>query len=183
MIDVEGVSDNHVIVKYVGEQKPAYQTDGSAGADVCSAVDVVIMPGKSAVVPTGLKIELPPDHECQVRSRSGLAAKHGVFVLNSPGTVDCFSSDSVILTPMGKKSIFDLRINDVVFSLNEETLQIEKDVIGAILDVGERHVIRLTLDDDSELCVTPETLIYTRDGLKRASELTFDDDIIVQHDS
>lgn len=88
MIDVEGVSDNHVIVKYVGEQKPAYQTDGSAGADVCSAVDVVIMPGKSAVVPTGLKIELPPDHECQVRSRSGLAAKHGVFVLNSPGTID-----------------------------------------------------------------------------------------------
>lgn len=88
MIDVEGVSDNHVIVKYVGEQKPAYQTDGSAGADVCSAVDVVIMPGKSAVVPTGLKIELPPDHECQVRSRSGLAAKHGVFVLNSPGTCD-----------------------------------------------------------------------------------------------
>jgi dUTP pyrophosphatase len=69
---------------------PAYQSDGAAGFDLLAAIDVPIelAPGARALVPTGLAIALPPGYEAQVRPRSGLAARHGVTVLNSPGTVD-----------------------------------------------------------------------------------------------
>ena len=71
---------------------PAYQSAHAAGLDLLAAVPeaepVVLMPGARALVPTGLTIALPPGYEAQVRPRSGLAAKHGVTVLNTPGTID-----------------------------------------------------------------------------------------------
>ena len=71
---------------------PAYQSADAAGLDLLAAVPadtpLILPPGKYAMVPTGLTIALPPGYEAQVRPRSGLAAKHGVTVLNSPGTVD-----------------------------------------------------------------------------------------------
>lgn len=71
---------------------PAYQSTDAAGLDLVAAVPetapLVLAPGKHAMVPTGLTIALPPGYEAQVRPRSGLAAKHGVTVLNSPGTID-----------------------------------------------------------------------------------------------
>jgi dUTP pyrophosphatase len=71
---------------------PAYQSAHAAGLDLLAAVPedapMVIAPGKHVLVPTGLIIALPPGFEAQVRPRSGLAAKHGVTVLNAPGTVD-----------------------------------------------------------------------------------------------
>ena len=71
---------------------PAYQSAHAAGLDLLAAVPeaapLVLGPGQRALVPTGLTIALPPGHEAQVRPRSGLAAKHGVTVLNAPGTVD-----------------------------------------------------------------------------------------------
>ena len=71
---------------------PAYQSAHAAGLDLLAAVPegspLVLAPGKHALVPTALTIALPPGYEAQVRPRSGLAAKHGVTVLNSPGTVD-----------------------------------------------------------------------------------------------
>lgn len=67
---------------------PHYQTIGSAGLDLHSIEAAIIEPGKWTLVGTGLKINLPGGTEGQVRSRSGLAAKHGVSVLNSPGTID-----------------------------------------------------------------------------------------------
>ena len=71
---------------------PAYQTTEAAGLDLMAAVPdgepLTLSPGKYALVPTGLAIALPAGHEAQVRPRSGLAAKHGVTVLNSPGTID-----------------------------------------------------------------------------------------------
>jgi dUTP pyrophosphatase len=71
---------------------PAYQSADAAGLDLVAAVGettpLVLAPGKHAMVPTGLTIALPPGFEAQVRPRSGLAAKHGVSVLNSPGTID-----------------------------------------------------------------------------------------------
>jgi dUTP pyrophosphatase len=74
------VDDNDLI--------PKYQTQGSAGCDLYSNEYLKIKPGQRAMVATGLKIELPPGFEAQVRTRSGLAAKYGITVLNSPGTVD-----------------------------------------------------------------------------------------------
>lgn len=67
---------------------PHYQTIGSAGLDLHSIEATTIEPGTWSLVGTGLKINLPGGTEGQVRSRSGLAAKHGISVLNSPGTID-----------------------------------------------------------------------------------------------
>jgi dUTP pyrophosphatase len=72
---------------------PSYQSDGAAGMDLLAAVPsgapLRLSPGKRALVPTGLILELPPGFEAQVRPRSGLALRHGITVLNSPGTIDC----------------------------------------------------------------------------------------------
>jgi len=71
---------------------PAYETTGSAGMDLRAAVPedapLTLAPGARALVPTGLKIALEPGYEAQVRPRSGLALKHGITCLNSPGTID-----------------------------------------------------------------------------------------------
>jgi dUTP pyrophosphatase len=71
---------------------PAYQSEGAAGLDLMAAVPedapVVIAPGQRALIPTGIALALPPGTEGQVRPRSGLAARHGITVLNAPGTID-----------------------------------------------------------------------------------------------
>jgi dUTP pyrophosphatase len=71
---------------------PAYQTAHAAGLDLLAAVPadapLTLAPGARALVPTGIAIALPPDCEAQVRPRSGLAVKHGLTVLNTPGTID-----------------------------------------------------------------------------------------------
>ena len=71
---------------------PAYQSAHAAGLDLLAAVPedspLVLLPGQRALVPTGLTIALPSGYEAQVRPRSGLASKHGVTVLNAPGTID-----------------------------------------------------------------------------------------------
>lgn len=69
---------------------PDYATGGSAGLDVAAAVPepLELPPGGRALIPTGLEVQLPPGYELQVRPRSGLALRHGVTVLNAPGTID-----------------------------------------------------------------------------------------------
>ena len=69
---------------------PEYKTAGAAGADVCALIesDLLLKAGSRAIIPTGLFFEIPEGYEIQVRPRSGLAAKNGVTVLNTPGTID-----------------------------------------------------------------------------------------------
>ncbi|OYT69746.1 MAG: deoxyuridine 5'-triphosphate nucleotidohydrolase [Armatimonadetes bacterium JP3_11] len=69
---------------------PSYQTDGSAGVDLYAAVKepLTLQPGERALVPTGIRIALPPGYEAQVRPRSGLALRHGIGMVNAPGTID-----------------------------------------------------------------------------------------------
>ena len=78
------------VVNASKEALPAYQTPLSAGMDLRANVaePVVLQPGQRTLVPTGLRIELPAGYEAQIRPRSGLALKHGITVLNSPGTID-----------------------------------------------------------------------------------------------
>lgn len=90
-----------------GAKIPSYQTLGAAGADVSAFIkeDIVLKTGERTFVPTGIKIAIPEGFEVQVRPRSGLAAKNGVTVLNTPGTID---SDyrgeiKVILINLGKE--------------------------------------------------------------------------------
>lgn len=80
-------------IKVINKSKhplPEYATGASAGLDLRASLDapVVLKPLERAMIPTGLFIELPVGYEAQVRPRSGLAAKHGITVLNSPGTID-----------------------------------------------------------------------------------------------
>lgn len=69
---------------------PSYQTPGSAGLDLCAALPEAIRlePRERRLIPTGLVLEIPPGFEGQVRPRSGLALKHGISIVNSPGTID-----------------------------------------------------------------------------------------------
>ncbi len=73
-----------------GLDLPAYATSGAAGMDLRAAVEepLVLEPGGRALVPTGLKIAVPPGYEAQVRARSGLALRHGILLPNAPGTID-----------------------------------------------------------------------------------------------
>lgn len=86
---------------------PAYQTALAAGLDLTAAVALTIAPGARALVPTGLAIALPEGFEAQVRPRSGLAVKHGLTVLNSPGTIDADyrGEIQVILINLGPESV------------------------------------------------------------------------------
>jgi dUTP pyrophosphatase len=67
---------------------PRYMTPGAAGLDLCADEAVELSPGERRLVPTGLSLEIPPGYEGQVRPRSGLALRHGVGMVNAPGTVD-----------------------------------------------------------------------------------------------
>ena len=86
---------------------PQYATEGSAGMDVCAAVqsDVQIAPLETKLIPTGFSIELPNGYEAQIRPRSGLALKHQIGILNSPGTIDSDYRGEVgiLLTNFGKE--------------------------------------------------------------------------------
>lgn len=88
---------------------PVYGTSQSAGADLsaCLDEDLVIVAGSYAKVPTGISIELPMGYEAQVRPRSGLAAKYGLTVLNSPGTIDSDYRGEVcvLLVNLGKQDV------------------------------------------------------------------------------
>ena len=87
---------------------PCYMSDGASGIDLLASVaeDVVLEPGQTRLIPTGMRISLPVGYEAQVRPRSGLALKHGLTVLNSPGTVDADyrGEIGVILANLGSES-------------------------------------------------------------------------------
>lgn len=113
---------------------PKYQTAGAAGLDLHASESAVIAAGSHATISTGLMMEIPQGWEGQVRSRSGLAAKNGVFVLNSPGTVDVDFRGiiKVILANMGT-SEFRVKMGDriaqIVFAQAPQVAVTEVDII------------------------------------------------------
>jgi dUTP pyrophosphatase len=119
---------------------PRYMSDRAAGMDLCAAVEgeVTLAPGRRLLVPTGIRIAVPPGYEAQVRPRSGLAAKHGVTVLNSPGTIDADYRGEVcvILINHGQQP-FTIRRGDRIAQL----------VIAPVTRVTVKQVDRL--DDTS----------------------------------
>lgn len=106
-----------------GASLPEYQSNGSAGADLRALLDepVILPPGKTKLIPTGIFIEIPEGYEAQIRPRSGLALKHGITFLNSPGTID---SDyrgeiKIIMTNFGDENFTienGMRIGQIVFA-------------------------------------------------------------------
>lgn len=83
---------NKILVKILGSEEfvPSYSSLFAAGADLkaCITDPIILKPGKRTMVNTGIRMEIPSDYEAQVRPRSGLAAKYGITVLNTPGTID-----------------------------------------------------------------------------------------------
>lgn len=106
MIEVQVINKSH-------HELPSYATEGSAGLDVRANLDapVTLVPLKPTMIPTGLFLSIPRGYECQVRPRSGLAAKHGVTVANAPGTVD---SDY-----RGEVKVILVNLSDVPFVVND----------------------------------------------------------------
>jgi len=120
-----------------GLELPAYQTAHAAGLDLLAAVPeetpVTMQPGQRALIPTGLMIAVPPGYEAQVRPRSGLALKHGITVLNSPGTVDA--------DYRGEVSVLLINHGDEPFTIRRGE-RIAQLVIAA---VAQAHLVAVTL--------------------------------------
>ena len=123
-IEFKKLNDNAVL--------PSFANEGDAGLDICSVQDLVLEPGKRALVKTGVAIQLPKGWEAQVRSRSGLAYKHGVAVLNSPGTIDepYRGEIGVILINHGEEP-YSISVGDRIAQL---VLRRTEDVIPVFVD-------------------------------------------------
>ena len=117
---------------------PKYETDGSSGLDIAANVkeNILIRPGKSEIIPTGLAVSIPKNFEIQIRPRSGLAAKNQISILNTPGTIDADYRGElkVILINLGNKSF-----------LVEKGLRIAQIVLCPIIKANIKEVD--TLDD------------------------------------
>lgn len=113
---------------------PAYQTEGASGLDVPSAVALEIEPGGWARVGTGLAIEIPPGLEVQVRPRSGLAAKHGVTVLNAPGTIDAdYRGEVQVLLVNHGREPFRVAVGDRIAQLVvSSVVRVEVEVVDEV---------------------------------------------------
>ncbi|MBM6403992.1 dUTP diphosphatase [Phycicoccus sp. CSK15P-2] len=98
---------------------PRYSTDGDAGADLASVAEVTLGPGERALVPTGIALALPPGTVGLVHPRSGLAARHGVSVVNAPGTVDSGYRGEVLvnLVNLDPRDTFTVRVGDRIAQL------------------------------------------------------------------
>jgi dUTP pyrophosphatase len=124
--------------------QPAYQSALAAGLDLVAAVPadapVAIAPGGRAVIPTGIAIALPPGNEGQIRPRSGLASRHGVTVLNAPGTIDADyrGEIQVIIVNLGEEAFVirrGMRIAQLVIAAIQQVRLVE----SASLDTTERE--------------------------------------------
>ena len=121
---------------------PAYQSAHAAGLDLLAAVPesapLMLAPGKHAMVPTGLSIALPAGFEAQVRPRSGLAAKHGVTVLNAPGTIDADyrGEISVILINHGAEPFVIRRGERIAQMVIAPVVQVELNPVDSLPETG-----------------------------------------------
>ena len=104
---------------------PAYQTKEAAGFDLHSIEDVVIKPGERKLISTGLAFEIPYGYEIQIRPRSGLAYKHGITVLNTPGTIDSdYRGEIKVLLINHSNEDFEIKINErIAQAIIKEVIQ------------------------------------------------------------
>lgn len=100
------------IINRSGYELPAYETPSAAGMDIHAAIEepIVLKPLQRALVPTGLRIQLPQGHECQIRPRSGLALRSGISLVNTPGTVDA--------DYRGEIGVIVINLSDTPFTIN-----------------------------------------------------------------
>lgn len=140
---IEVYNLNKILVKIVGEEEflPAYSSLFAAGADLKACIEepLILAPGERMLIDTGLKMEIPAGYEAQVRPRSGLAAKHGITVLNTPGTIDSdYRGDvKVILINLGEKT-FTINRGDRIAQIVFAPVTIAEFSLERLLDLSER---------------------------------------------
>ena len=115
---------------------PKYETEGSSGLDLAANIDeqIEILPGKSAIIPTGLAVAIPKDFEIQIRPRSGLAAKSQISVLNTPGTIDA--------DYRGELKVILINLGNKVFAV-EKGLRIAQMVLSPVIKATFKEVTEL----------------------------------------
>ena len=115
---------------------PKYETEGSSGLDLAANIDeqIEILPGKSAIIPTGLAVAIPKDFEIQIRPRSGLAAKSQISVLNTPGTIDA--------DYRGELKVILINLGSKVFAV-EKGLRIAQMVLSPVIKATFKEVTEL----------------------------------------
>jgi dUTP pyrophosphatase len=125
------------IINQSNNPLPKYQTSQSAGMDLHANLSeaIILQPGKRKLIPTGLFMELPEGYEAQVRPRSGLALKHGVTVLNSPGTIDAdYRGEIQVLLINHSDLDFEInhgeRIAQLVIAKHEQVNWIENEALN-----------------------------------------------------
>ncbi|HEY6003066.1 MAG TPA: dUTP diphosphatase [Anaeromyxobacter sp.] len=115
---------------------PRYETPGSAGMDLRADEAFTLAPGERRLVPTGLALEIPAGHEGQVRARSGLAARHGVALVNAPGTID---SDyrgevKVVLVNLGQEAVSFARGDRIAQLVIAPVTRVEIELVAELAD-------------------------------------------------
>ena len=137
------MKETEVLIKYLphfqGLPEPNYMTAGASGFDLTAACQdpVTLKPGTRALIPTGISISLPPGTEAQIRPRSGLANRHGVTLLNTPGTID---------------SDYRGEIQVIVINLGQEDFTVTRGM--RIAQCVMAHVIKATLREADTLDAT-----------------------------
>lgn len=116
---------------------PKYETEQSAGVDLRANIDeeIILYPMERKLIPTGIFIELPKHYEAQIRPRSGLAAKHGITVLNSPGTIDADYRGEIMVILINLSSEYfsvkpGMRIAQMVIARHEQANFLDFDVLS-----------------------------------------------------
>ena len=135
-----------ILIKKLSKESiiPKYETDGSSGMDISANIEkeLKINPGEKAIIPTGFSLSIPKGFEVQIRPRSGLAAKKGISVLNTPGTIDADyrGEIKVILINLGKEKFIvqkGMRIAQMVLSpVTQAELEEVKELPKTHRDVG-----------------------------------------------
>tara|TARA_Y100001935_G_C16952644_1_gene335429 strand:+ start:50 stop:490 length:441 start_codon:yes stop_codon:yes gene_type:complete len=119
---------------------PKYETNGSSGMDLSANIDrpVIVNPGKTSIIPTGISLSVPKNYEMQIRPRSGLAAKNQISVLNTPGTID---SDY-----RGEIKVILINLSDKIFTV-EKGARIAQMVLCPIVKIKLKEVKNLDETD------------------------------------
>ena len=153
---------------------PCRGSEHAAGYDLYSLESYELEVGERHAFKTGISMEIPNNLYGRIAPRSGLAVKKGIDTL--AGTIDCFSEFSIIKTQNGDRTVKELKIDDIVYSVNKN-LEIERDFISAIVNLGERETLKIETEN-GELELTPGTMVYTELGIKRADELKIGEKIL-----
>lgn len=120
---------------FSGLELPSYQTPGSSGFDLLAAIqeEIILVPGERALIPTGISMAIPSGFEAQIRPRSGLALRHGITLLNTPGTID---------------SDYRGEIKVIVINLGQETFVLQRGMRIAQCVIASVVKVQLMTADD-----------------------------------